>query len=136
MVREGYRQAGVAACVQAFFEDVAGEMHAADLAVCRAGATTLAEISAAGLPAIIVPLPRAAGDHQRRNAAALADVGAAEVVEQDDARRVLAGRVAALAGDAERRHRMSAAARRLARPDAAWRVVDRAEELMGRGGWA
>lgn len=136
VVREGYRQAGVAACVQAFFEDVAGEMHAADLAVCRAGATTLAEISAAGLPAIIVPLPRAAGDHQRRNAAALTDVGAAEVVEQDDARRVLAGRVAALAGDAERRHRMSAAARRLARPDAAWRVVDRAEELMGRGGWA
>lgn len=132
VVREGYRQARVEACVQAFFEDVAGEMHAADLAVCRAGATTLAEISAAGLPAIIVPLPRASGDHQRRNAAALADAGAAEVVEQDDARHVLAGRVAALAGDAERRHRMSAAARRLARPDAAWRVVDRAEELMGR----
>ena len=131
-VCEAYRRAGLGARVQAFFDDLAGEMHVADLVLCRAGATTLAEVSAAGLPAVIVPLPHAAGDHQRRNAAALAAAGAAEVIDQTDLPRVLAGRLASLAGDAARRWAMSAAARQLARPDAAWRVVDRAEQLMGR----
>lgn len=130
-VREGYRKAGVTARVEAFLDTMDEEMGAADLAVCRAGATTLAEVSASGLPAIVVPLPRAANDHQRRNAAALADAAAVDVVEENALSHELAPRLVALMGDRERRDRMSMAIRATARPDAARLVVDRAEELVG-----
>ncbi len=108
-VREAYRQAGVDARVEPFFEMLHEEMRAADVVVCRAGATTLAEVAAAGLPAVLVPLPTAANDHQRRNATVLAAAGAAEVVEQADLEPRLAPRLMALAGDRGRRAAMSAA---------------------------
>ena len=133
-VRGAYRQAGVHARVEAFFETLHEQMRAADVVVCRAGATTLAEVAAAGLPAVIVPLPTAAGDHQRRNAAVFAAAGAAEVIEEIDLERRLAPRVTALAGDRGRRTAMSRAAVRMARPDAVDRVLRRAEQLMGRDG--
>ena len=133
-VREAYRQAGVNARVEAFFETLHEEMRAADVVVCRAGATTLAEVAAAGVPAVIVPLPTAAGDHQRRNAAVFAAAGAAEVIEEIDLQRRLAPRLTALAGDRGRRTAMSRAAVRMARPDAVDRVLRRAEQLMGRDG--
>ena len=130
MVRTAYRQAGVQAVVEPFLYDMGRRLAAADLIVCRAGATTLAEIAAAGKPAILIPLPTATDDHQRMNAAAVADAGAAEMVPQRDVTgEVLAGRLLALAGDSARRQRMSAAARSLARPDAARVIVDRALEL-------
>ena len=132
-MRAGYRRAGVTARVEAFLDAMDEEMGAADLAVCRAGATTLAEVSASGLPAIVVPLPRAANDHQRRNAAALADVAAVDVIEEDALSQELAPRVVALVGDRERRDRMSTAIQATARPDAARLVADRAEELVGCG---
>lgn len=133
MVREGYRKAGQAARVEPFLFAMAREMTAADLVVCRAGATTAAEITAVGRPAILIPLPTAAGDHQRKNAEVLAQAGAAEVIEQRDLTSVrLAGRILALAGDPDRRRRMAEAARRLARPDAAARIVDRVMALAGR----
>ncbi len=133
LVRAGYRRAGVTARVEAFLDAMDEEMGAADLAVCRAGATTLAEVSASGLPAIVVPLPRAANDHQRRNAAALADVAAVDVIEEDALSQELAPRIVALVGDRERRDRMSIAIQATARPDAARLVADRAEELVGCG---
>ena len=133
-VRDAYRRAGLKARVEAFFETMHEEMRAADVVVCRAGATTLAEVAAAGLPAVIVPLPTAANDHQRRNAAALAAAGAAEVVEESDLERQLVPRLVALAGDRSRRAAMSAAAAGMAKPDAADRVLQRAEELMAGGG--
>ena len=133
-VRDAYRRAGLNARVEAFFETMHEEMRAADVVVCRAGATTLAEVAAAGLPAVIVPLPTAANDHQRRNAAALAAAGAAEVVEESDLERQLVPRLVALAGDRSRRAAMSAAAAGMAKPDAADRVLQRAEELMAGGG--
>jgi UDP-N-acetylglucosamine--N-acetylmuramyl-(pentapeptide) pyrophosphoryl-undecaprenol N-acetylglucosamine transferase len=102
-----------------------------DLIVCRAGATTLAEVTAAGRAAILVPLPGATDDHQRTNAEALTGAGAAEMLIQADMTGdKLADRIVALANDAGRRDRMSAAARRLSRPDAARVIVDRALELM------
>jgi UDP-N-acetylglucosamine--N-acetylmuramyl-(pentapeptide) pyrophosphoryl-undecaprenol N-acetylglucosamine transferase len=102
------------------------EMTAADLLVCRAGATTLAEIAAAGRAAILIPLPTATDDHQRRNADVLARAGAAEVIDQRDLTgRLLADRIVALAADTERRERMAAAVRGFARPDAADAIVDR-----------
>lgn len=130
-VRDAYRRAGLDARVKAFFEMLHEEMHAADVVVCRAGATTLAEVAAAGLPAVIVPLPTAANDHQRLNAAALADAGAAEVIEEADLDRRLVPRLMALAGDSGRRAAMAAAAARLAKPDATEKIVRRAEQLMG-----
>lgn len=133
-VRDAYGRAGLDARVEAFFETVHDEMSAADMVVCRAGATTLAEVAAAGLPAVIVPLPTAANDHQRRNAAAFATAGAAEVVEEADLERRLVSRLMALAEDHERRVAMSAAAARMAAPDAVDRILQRAEQLIGRAG--
>ena len=130
-VRAGYRQAGMTARVEPFLDTVAEDMRAADAVVCRAGATTLAEVAASGRPALIVPLPRAANDHQRRNAAVFAAAGAAEVVEEAVLGTQLAPRLLALLADAGRREAMAEAARRLARPDAARRVVDRIERVAG-----
>ena len=84
------------------------------------------------LPAVIVPLPTAAGDHQRRECRRVRRAGAAEVIEEIDLERRLAPRVTALAGDRGRRAAMSRAAVRMARPDAVDRVLRRAEQLMGR----
>ena len=134
MVRTAYRQAGVQAEVEPFLYDMGRQLAAADVIVCRAGATTLAEITAAAKPAILIPLPTATDDHQRMNAETLARVGAAEMLLQRDVTgAVLAEHLLALAGDAGRRTRMAAAARSLARPDAARIIVDRALELVK--GW-
>jgi UDP-N-acetylglucosamine--N-acetylmuramyl-(pentapeptide) pyrophosphoryl-undecaprenol N-acetylglucosamine transferase len=130
-VRAAYRRAGLAAEVEPFLFDMGRRIGQADLIVCRAGATTLAEIAAAGKAAILVPLPSATDDHQRKNADALAATGAAEVLLQADATGpVLARRILALAADAEARARLGRAALALARPDAARVIVDRALELM------
>jgi UDP-N-acetylglucosamine--N-acetylmuramyl-(pentapeptide) pyrophosphoryl-undecaprenol N-acetylglucosamine transferase len=132
MVRTAYRKAGLQADVEPFVYDMGRQLGQADVIVCRAGATTLAEITAAGKAAILIPLPTATDDHQRRNAEALAAGGAAEVLLQKDVTgAVLAERIASLAKDHERRRRMAVAARRLAKPDAARVIVDRAIELAG-----
>ena len=103
--------------------------------VCRAGASTLAEVTAAGKPAILVPLPTATDDHQRQNARVLAEAGAAELIEQRELTgERLAAAMLALAGDADRRARMGDAARRLAKPDAATVIAGRAFALAGREG--
>jgi UDP-N-acetylglucosamine--N-acetylmuramyl-(pentapeptide) pyrophosphoryl-undecaprenol N-acetylglucosamine transferase len=129
-VHDGYRRAGLEARVEPFLYAMDREMTAADLVISRAGATTLAELAAAGRPAILVPLPTATDDHQRKNAEATARAGAAEVIDQRELTGArLATRILALAADAPRRAAMAAAARRLARPDAAQVIVDRAFEL-------
>jgi UDP-N-acetylglucosamine--N-acetylmuramyl-(pentapeptide) pyrophosphoryl-undecaprenol N-acetylglucosamine transferase len=133
-VRDGYRRAGIEVRVEPFLYEMAREMTAADIVVSRAGATTLAELAAAGRPAILVPLPTATDDHQRKNADATARAGAAEVIDQRDLTgHRLAARILALAADESKRAAMASAARRLARPDATKVIVDRAFELVGRG---
>src|SRR5829696_3211220 len=135
MVREGYLGAGLAARVESFLYAMDHEMKAAHVIVCRAGATTLAEITAAGRASVLVPLPTATDDHQRKNAEVLARAGAAEVIDQRELSGTrFAGAILALAGDPSRRARMAAAARGLARPDAARVIVDRALALAGRAG--
>jgi UDP-N-acetylglucosamine--N-acetylmuramyl-(pentapeptide) pyrophosphoryl-undecaprenol N-acetylglucosamine transferase len=132
MVRTGYERAGVVARVEPFLYEMDREMNAADLVVCRAGATTLAEIAAAGKPSILVPLPTATDDHQRKNAEVLAKAGAAEVIDQRDlSGSRLAVRIFALAADPDGRRRMSEAARALARTDAAQVIAKRALTLAG-----
>jgi UDP-N-acetylglucosamine--N-acetylmuramyl-(pentapeptide) pyrophosphoryl-undecaprenol N-acetylglucosamine transferase len=134
MVRAAYRQTGLQADVEPFLYDMGRRLRQAQVVVCRAGATTLAEITAAGRAAILVPLPTATDDHQRKNADALAAAGAAEVLVQRELTGPrLASRILALAGDPDRRRRMAAAARSLARPGAAKVIVDRALELVERG---
>ena len=133
MVRDAYRQAGFQADVEPFLYDMGRRLRQTDVVVCRAGATTLAEIAAAGTAAILVPLPTATDDHQRRNAEVLASSGAAEVLLQRDMTGpVLAELVLGLAADRGRRARLATAARALAKPDAARLIVDRAVELMKR----
>jgi UDP-N-acetylglucosamine--N-acetylmuramyl-(pentapeptide) pyrophosphoryl-undecaprenol N-acetylglucosamine transferase len=123
MVRDGYRRAGLEARVEPFLFAMDREMKAADLVVCRAGATTLAELTAAGKPSILVPLPTATDDHQRKNALALVKQGASTLVEQRElSGDRLAAEIHALAGDEALRRRMADAARQMARPDAA-RVI-------------
>jgi UDP-N-acetylglucosamine--N-acetylmuramyl-(pentapeptide) pyrophosphoryl-undecaprenol N-acetylglucosamine transferase len=132
MVRAGYRAAGIQADVEPFFYDMGQQLGNADLIVCRAGATTLAEVAAAGRAAILIPLPTATDDHQRKNAEALAASGAADVLLQRDATgSTLAKRILSLASDEAARTQMARAARSLARPDAARVIVDRAMELIG-----
>ena len=126
MVRNSYRRAGLEARVEPFLFAMDREMKAADLVVCRAGATTLAELTASGKASILVPLPTAADDHQRGNALALVKQGAALMVEQRElSGDRLAAEILSLAADTERRRRIATAARRLARPDAARAIVDR-----------
>ncbi len=130
-VRRVYAEAGLTARVEPFLDDMADAMRDADVVVCRAGATTLAEIAAVGRVALLVPLPGAADEHQRLNADVLVSAGAAEVMSQADMTgALLADRLLRLSGDRERRRRMEAAARALARPDAARVIVDRTEQLM------
>ena len=125
-VREGYREAGLEARVEPYLDEMEREMAWADLVVCRAGATTLAELAAAGRAAILVPLPTATDDHQRRNAEALVRAQAAEMIEQRALTGpALAARILALVLDPGRRRDMGAQARRLARPGAAATIAER-----------
>jgi UDP-N-acetylglucosamine--N-acetylmuramyl-(pentapeptide) pyrophosphoryl-undecaprenol N-acetylglucosamine transferase len=125
MVREAVERSGVRGRVERFIDAMDREMAAAGLVVSRAGATTIAEVTAAGRPAILVPLPTATDDHQRHNALVLQQAGAADVIDQGALTgEGLAERIVALVGDREKRRRMAAAARRLARPRAADDIVD------------
>jgi len=120
-----YASAGVEASVEAFIADMAGAYAWADLVVCRAGASTLAELCAAGIGSVLVPFAAAVDDHQTRNAEYLVERGAALLLKQDErlASR-LQGTLDALASDPARRLAMAQAARALAMPDAAERIAD------------
>ena len=127
-----YQSLGESAEVSRFIEDMPAAFARADLVVCRSGASTVAEITAAGKPAIFVPFPRAADDHQRVNAEALAREGAAVVVEELKLEGVwLAETIAALLGDPRRLKSMSEAARGLAHPDAARDIAAMAVRVAG-----
>jgi UDP-N-acetylglucosamine--N-acetylmuramyl-(pentapeptide) pyrophosphoryl-undecaprenol N-acetylglucosamine transferase len=132
MVREAYQRAGVDARVEPFLFEMHREMHAADVVVCRAGATTLAELAAAGKAAILIPLPTATDDHQRANASAMAAAGAAVLLDQRDAHGArLAREIASLGNDPAARERMGRAAAALARPNAAAEIAARIIDLAG-----
>jgi UDP-N-acetylglucosamine--N-acetylmuramyl-(pentapeptide) pyrophosphoryl-undecaprenol N-acetylglucosamine transferase len=115
-----------------FIEDMPAAFARADLVVCRSGASTVAEIAAAGKPAVFVPFPRAADDHQRVNAETLERAGAAVVVEESKLEGVwLAETVAALLQDSSRLQKMSVAARSLAHPNAARDIAAMAARVAG-----
>lgn len=118
--RAAYAQAGVEAEVVPFIEDMAAAYEWADLAVCRAGALTIAELTAAGLGAVLVPFPHAVDDHQTGNAQALVEAGAAELIQERDLDvQQLAQRLVALLAGRRQLTAMAEAARTQAKPDAA-----------------
>ncbi len=122
---ERYRAAGVEAQVAPFIKDMARAYAWADLVVCRAGALTVSELAAAGLPSFLVPLPHAIDDHQTRNADYLAREGAAVLLPQrsTDA-AALAAQLTEVLMHPERLNDMARTARRLAKPDATRSVVE------------
>lgn len=124
-VAETYRRHGLEAAVHAFIDDMISEYRRADLVICRAGATTIAELTAMGVAAILVPFPFAAGDHQRLNGQALVEAGAAEMIlDRDLDPERLASAVRALVADPVRLAAMRERARSLGHPDATARVAD------------
>jgi UDP-N-acetylglucosamine--N-acetylmuramyl-(pentapeptide) pyrophosphoryl-undecaprenol N-acetylglucosamine transferase len=125
MIKDAYASLPFEAEITPFIEKMDEAYAAADLVLCRAGATTVAELTAFGKAAILVPFPYAIYDHQRANAQALAQRGAAEMIlDQELTGDSLAERIRNLASSAARLNGMAAAARLLGRPEAAARIVD------------
>jgi UDP-N-acetylglucosamine--N-acetylmuramyl-(pentapeptide) pyrophosphoryl-undecaprenol N-acetylglucosamine transferase len=124
-VQARYAELGIAAQVVPFIDDMVRAYSDASLVIARAGASTLAELSAIGRPGILVPLPTAAGGHQLINARAFERAGAGIAIEEDalDAQR-LGAVIGELLADRARRTDMARAARRLAKPEAAAAIVD------------
>jgi UDP-N-acetylglucosamine--N-acetylmuramyl-(pentapeptide) pyrophosphoryl-undecaprenol N-acetylglucosamine transferase len=136
-VRDGYRADGIDAAVIDFTPAMADVLATADLAVCRAGASTVAELCACGIPSILMPYPFHKDMHQRANAQVLAGAGAAILLDDARDREKNAGKLRpileSLMFDTTRRAEMSAAAQRLAVPDAALRVANVMTEIVGAG---
>jgi len=116
--------------LRGFLEEMPLAYAAADLVVCRAGASTLAEILCAGLPAVLVPYPHAAADHQTLNARTLAAAGAAVLVPDAEVQERLGKEIREILAHPERREAMGRAARALALPDAARTIADAVLKLM------
>ncbi|MBB4267509.1 undecaprenyldiphospho-muramoylpentapeptide beta-N-acetylglucosaminyltransferase [Roseospira visakhapatnamensis] len=122
--RATYAAAGIAAETAAFFDDIPARLAAAHLVLCRAGASTVAELTCAGRPAVLIPFPFAVDDHQTANARALDEAGAAWLMPQGTLTPdTLSARLAALLGDADGLAATAARARALGRPDAAERLA-------------
>jgi UDP-N-acetylglucosamine--N-acetylmuramyl-(pentapeptide) pyrophosphoryl-undecaprenol N-acetylglucosamine transferase len=122
--QDAYAAAGIDAEISSFITDMAGAYGWADLVISRSGALTVAELAAAGVAAILVPFAFAVDDHQTRNAEYLADGGAAVILPQQDLdAESLAGVLEPLLASRAKLLEMATAARRLALPDAAEKVV-------------
>lgn len=130
-IKQAYSESKFAGSdVRPFISDMSAEFAKADLVISRAGATTCAELSAAGKASIMVPLPTAADDHQRKNAEALEHAGAAKMIVQSDLDgESLAGEIKKLIDSPETITAMENAAKGLGREDAAEKTVDIIEEL-------
>jgi UDP-N-acetylglucosamine--N-acetylmuramyl-(pentapeptide) pyrophosphoryl-undecaprenol N-acetylglucosamine transferase len=133
-VLAAYQQSGISGEVYKFIDDMPAIFGRADLIVCRSGASTVGEVTAAGKPAVFVPFPAATDDHQNVNARALERVGAAVVVEETNlGAAYLVETIAALIGDAFRLRAMSDAARSLAHPKAVEEIGEMVERLATSG---
>jgi len=133
-VAEAYRREGMEAEVQAFIYDMDRVYRLADLVLCRAGATTLFELMAMGKPAILVPYPHAANDHQTLNARSLVEAGAALMVRDGELSPEIVTRLLReLTGDRSRLQKMSERALALAKPQAAREIVKLCYEVVRHG---
>jgi UDP-N-acetylglucosamine--N-acetylmuramyl-(pentapeptide) pyrophosphoryl-undecaprenol N-acetylglucosamine transferase len=129
-VRTRYSEVGIDARAEAFLDPVVDAVRDADIVVCRAGATTLAELAAAGRTGVLIPFPAATDDHQRKNALVLANAQAAVLLDQRDLTpEVLAETLTRLLEDPNRLASMRRAVRAFARPDAAELIASKIQEL-------
>jgi UDP-N-acetylglucosamine--N-acetylmuramyl-(pentapeptide) pyrophosphoryl-undecaprenol N-acetylglucosamine transferase len=127
-VQTAFARLGIKADLRAFFDDIPERLGAAHLVICRSGASTAAEITVAGRPAIFVPYPHAADDHQRFNAAQIARAGAGWAVPQSEfSSSSLAARISALADQPQQLDAAAQAARAFGKPDAAHALADLVE---------
>lgn len=132
-VEKGYRACGFQPDVRDFITDMSGAYAGADLVVCRAGATTLAELTVCKKPSILVPFPFAADNHQVMNAKSLVDAGAAVMIEERDLTgETLASEIRAILASPSRREAMARAAGRLGSPQAAREIADVCTWLVER----
>jgi UDP-N-acetylglucosamine--N-acetylmuramyl-(pentapeptide) pyrophosphoryl-undecaprenol N-acetylglucosamine transferase len=130
-----YRDAAITADIQTFFDDMPARLQRAHLVICRAGASTIAELAAAGRPAILVPYPHAMDDHQTANAGAFAASGGGWVIPQSDfSPTALAERLAGLFADRAALATAAGAARRFARDDAAEHLAALVQSLSPANG--
>ena len=130
-VQQAYKQAGVAAQVSKFIDNMPQAFAEADLVLCRSGASTVAEITAAGKPAIFVPFPQAADDHQRRNAEALMRANAAQLIpEVELSVERLVESISSGFSDPAKLQQMAQNARTLSHPQAAAEIAEMAAALM------
>jgi UDP-N-acetylglucosamine--N-acetylmuramyl-(pentapeptide) pyrophosphoryl-undecaprenol N-acetylglucosamine transferase len=124
-VRDAYRRNEIDGTVQSFFDNMAEQYGKTDLMICRAGATTVAEVTALGKAVIFIPFPFAADDHQALNAGSLSDEGAAEtILEKDLSGKILSQKIKHYAGHPADLRAMAAKARQFGKPDAAKQIVD------------
>lgn len=131
LTRKAYEEAGVDADVVAFVDDMAAAYGTADFVICRAGALTVSELTAAGLGSVLIPYPHAIDDHQSENARWLADNDAAVMMQQKDLNpEALATLLKDLLVNKQQLVAMAVAARALALPDAVSTVADVCEEVM------
>ena len=130
---QAYRSRGIEADVRAFIDDMASAYGWADLAVCRAGALTIAELAAAGVPAVLIPFPAAVDDHQTRNAQFLVGAGAAELLPERELTPMSLAATLRRLLEAGRPHllQMARAARATAIVDADERLADACLQAAG-----
>jgi UDP-N-acetylglucosamine--N-acetylmuramyl-(pentapeptide) pyrophosphoryl-undecaprenol N-acetylglucosamine transferase len=132
-VEQGYRACGFEPDVREFINDMSAAYAESDLVVCRAGATTLAELTVCKKPAILVPFPAAADNHQVKNAQSLSAAGAAVMIEERDLTgELLAHEIRSILASPERRGAMARAAGRLGSPQAAKEIADVLTDLVRR----
>lgn len=125
LVKKSYELKGINYEAKAFFNDMARIYGLADLVVCRAGATTVAELTAMEKPAIFIPFPYAADNHQELNARALCNMGASEMIlEKNLSGKLLADKISKLAQDPQKLIRMAETAGRSGKPEAAATIVE------------
>ncbi|MCK4469386.1 MAG: undecaprenyldiphospho-muramoylpentapeptide beta-N-acetylglucosaminyltransferase, partial [Desulfobacterales bacterium] len=131
-VKKAYMKNGISCMVKSFFDDMAQQYHNADLVVCRAGATTVAEIAVIGKGVIFIPYPFAADNHQVFNAGSLENASAAEMILQKDLTgKRLAKRIEHYASNPGALKAMASRAKSIGRPDAAEAIVDDCYRLLG-----
>jgi UDP-N-acetylglucosamine--N-acetylmuramyl-(pentapeptide) pyrophosphoryl-undecaprenol N-acetylglucosamine transferase len=132
-VKKAYAVHQMNSDVKAFFDDMAAQYQKADMVICRAGATTIAELTAVGKSVIFIPYPYAADDHQARNAEILVSAKAAEMIRENNLNgKLLAQKIETYASSPQKLSAMAKRARQLGRPHAAREIVDRMIELVSR----
>lgn len=130
-IRNAYRESGFKGTIAPFIYQMGEAYAVADLVISRAGATTLAELTALGKPAILIPYPFAAGNHQELNALKLQEIGAAKMILDRELRgETLASSIREFTIDGTMREKMQKTSRSVGRPDACIKVVDIAMSLM------